>query len=133
MRFRRLCTFQFLTQKNLGGLALRWPWVFSGRGGWNTLGFERTTTSYGRLGPNERTRVAPLMDGRYRVTAYLGDKAKGGLVELALGEVDVRVVPGGQPVLLEVVGDGPAVRSAMQDVLRRQAEAAAAPGASAGR
>ena len=104
-----------------------------GRGGWNTLGFERTTTSYGRLGPNERTRVAPLMDGRYRVTAYLGDKAKGGLVELALGEVDVRVVPGGQPVLLEVVGDGPAVRSAMQDVLRRQAEAAAAPGASAGR
>ena len=104
-----------------------------GRGGRNTRGFERATTSYGRLGPNERTRVAPLMDGRYRVTAYLGDKAKGGLVELALGEVDVRVVPGGQPVLLEVVGDGPAVRSAMQDVLRRQAEAAAAPGASAGR
>lgn len=104
-----------------------------GRERWDTRGFERAITSYGRLGPDERTRVAPLADGRYRVTAYLGDKEKGGVVELSMGEVDVRVVPGGQPVLLELAGDSPAVRRAMQDVLRRDAAAAAAPGASAGR
>lgn len=85
-----------------------------GRGGWSTRGFERATTSYGRLGGSDRARVAPLMDGRYRVTAYIGDKSKGGLAEVALGEVDVRVVPGGPPVVLRVQADPAALQAAMQ-------------------
>ena len=85
-----------------------------GRGGWSTRGFKRATTSYGRLGGSDRARVAPLMDGRYRVTAYIGDKSKGGLAEVALGEVDVRVVPGGPPVVLQAQGDPAALQAAMQ-------------------
>lgn len=101
-----------------------------GRGGWSTRGFARAASSYGRLGANERARVNPLMDGRYRVTAHLGDKGKAGMVEVPMGEVDVRVAPGGAPVVIEVPGDGPALREAMQEVARR---AAAAPAEGAGR
>lgn len=101
-----------------------------GRGGWSTRGFARATSSYGRLGANERARVNPLMDGRYRVTAYLGDKGKAGMVEVPMGEVDVRVAPGGAPVVIEVPGDAPALREAMQEVARR---AAATPAEGAGR
>ena len=102
-----------------------------GRGGWSTRGFERATTSYGRLGGSDRARVAPLMDGRYRVTAYIGDKSRGGLAEVALGEVDVRVVPGGPPVVLQLQANQAALQAAMQEVQRRQATAV--PGAKLGR
>jgi len=94
-----------------------------GRGGRSTRGFDRATSSYARLGANERARVTPLMDGRYRVAAYIGDKARGGLVEVAMGEVDVRVEPGGPSVVLQVQAAPKALQDAMREVLRRQAAA----------
>ncbi|MEC7725726.1 MAG: carboxypeptidase-like regulatory domain-containing protein, partial [Planctomycetota bacterium] len=104
--------------------------LLDGRGEWFTRSLKRATSSYGRLGGNERARVAPLMDGRYAVTAYIGDKEKGGLVEVPMSEVDVRVVPGEGPLVLEVPGDRPELSEAMREVARR---AAAAPGQGAGR
>jgi hypothetical protein len=97
--------------------------LLDGGGGWRTRGFERAMTSYGRLGGNDRARVASLMDGRYRVAAYIGDKSNGGLVEVVMGEVDVRVVPGGAPVVLQVPADQAALQAAMQEIRQRQATA----------
>ncbi|MGC6487637.1 MAG: carboxypeptidase regulatory-like domain-containing protein [Planctomycetota bacterium] len=104
-----------------------------GRGGWSTRGFQRATSSYGRLGANERARVAPLMDGRYRVTAHLGDKDRGGLVEVALGEADVRLVPGREPVVVQVQAAAQALQAAMQEVQRRRAATPAGAATRAGR
>ena len=64
------------------------------------------------------------------MTACVGDKEKGGLVEVPMGEVDVRVVPGAGPLVLEVPGDRPELSEAMREVARR---ATAAPGQGAGR
>ena len=40
--------------------------LLDGRGEWFTRSLKRATSSYGRLGGNERARVAPLMDGPTR-------------------------------------------------------------------
>ena len=96
-----------------------------GRGGWSTRGFDRATSSFGRLDANERAGVSPLMDGRYRVTAYVGDKAKGGLVEVPMGEVEVRVVPGGPTVVVQVQADPQRLQAALLEVERRSAAAPA--------
>ena len=99
-----------------------------GRTGGRARQFRRMTSSYGRLGADERADVSPLMDGRYRVTAYIGDKGRGGLVEVPMGEVDVRVVAGGPRVTLAVQAEPQALHRAMQDLAQRQAAAAANPG-----
>ncbi len=88
----------------------------------------RATSSYARLRGDERASLEPLVDGRYRCVAYLGDKAAGGLVELQMGEVDVAVAPGEPPVTVEVQASPQALRTAMDEVLRRQASAPAGAG-----
>lgn len=83
----------------------------------------RASSSHGRLDARDRAFMRPLRDGRYRVMARLGDKRRGGLVSVALGEVDVRIVPGGQPNVFTVAVDTQAVMTAMQDVAQRRAAA----------
>jgi hypothetical protein len=99
-----------------------------GRGGRSTRGFRRMSSSFGRLGADERAAVSPLTNGRYAIKAYLGDKGRGGLVEVELGAVDVEVVAGGPPVVVEVQPDAQRLQLAMQEVAQRQARAAANPG-----
>lgn len=83
----------------------------------------RASSSHGRLDARDRAFMRPLRDGRYRVIARLGDKRRGGLVSVTLGEVDVRLVPGGQPNVFTVSVDTQAVMTAMQDVAQRRAAA----------
>jgi len=98
-----------------------------GRQGRSTRGFRRMTSSYGRLGADERAAVSPLMNGRYAVVAYIGDKGRGGLVEVPMGEVDIEVVAGGPAVIIEVQPDSQRLQTAMQELAQRQAGAAANP------
>jgi hypothetical protein len=81
------------------------------------------SSSHGRLNARDRAFMRPLRDGRYRVMARLGDKRRGGLVSVTLGEVDVRLVPGGQPNVFTVAVDTQAVMTAMQDMAQRRAAA----------
>ncbi len=90
----------------------------------------RATSSFGRLRSDERASLEPLLDGRYRAIAYLGDKGRGGLVQLPMGEVELKVVPGASPVVLQLQATPQALRAAMDEVLRRQA---AAPASSFGK
>ncbi|MGK0201385.1 MAG: hypothetical protein ACI89X_000093 [Planctomycetota bacterium] len=83
----------------------------------------RASSSHGRLNARDRASMRPLRDGRYRVIARLGDKRRGGLVNITLGEVDVRLVPGGQPNVFTVAVDTQAVMTAMQEVAQRRAAA----------
>lgn len=86
----------------------------------------RASSSHGQLNAGDRASLRPLRDGRYRVIARLGDKRRGGLVSVTLGEVDVRLVPGGQGNQFTVAVDTQAVIAAMQEVAQRRAAAAAA-------
>jgi hypothetical protein len=82
----------------------------------------RASSSHGRLDARDRAFLRPLRDGRYRVMARLGDKRR--LVSVPLGEVDVRLVPGGQSNVFTVVVDAQAVMAALQEVVQRRAAAA---------
>lgn len=83
----------------------------------------RQSASHGRLDSNDVARLTPVRDGRYRVVARLGDKRRGGLVSVPLGEVDVRVQPGRPALVLAVPVDAAAVQRAMADVVARRAAA----------
>ena len=108
-------------------------------GGVSLLGFDdnsrrmaqvmaRATSSYGALGEDDRTDLRTLQDGRYRVSARLGDKRNGGLVTVALGELAVRSDANGQATELTVPVDAARVAAAMQELANRRAA-----GASSGR
>lgn len=99
-----------------------------GRGDRGGRGLRRMTSSYGRLGANERASVRSLMDGRYEIRAYIGDKERGGLVEVEIGAADVAAQAGGPPVVIEVQPDPQRLQQAMQEVAQRQANAALNPG-----
>lgn len=83
----------------------------------------RASSTHGSLRGNDTARLTPVRDGRYRVLARLGDKRRGGLVSVTLGEVDVRTQMGGAPQVVTVNVDAQALRTAMQEVARRQAAA----------
>lgn len=83
----------------------------------------RFSSSHGRLNARDRAYLRPLRDGRYRIMARMGDKRRGGLVAIKLGEVDVRLVPGGQGNVFTVPVDQRAVLDALQDVATRRAAA----------
>lgn len=87
----------------------------------------RSTASHGALQDNDTAQLTPVRDGRYRVLARLGNKRRGGLVSILLGEVHVRMSLGGGPQMVTVVVNAPAVQTAMQEVARRAAAAAANP------
>jgi len=87
----------------------------------------RASATHGALRGNDVARLTPVRDGRYRVLARLGNKARGGLVSVALGEVQVRTQPGGAPQVLTVSVNAQAINTALQEVERR---AAANPGRS---
>lgn len=87
----------------------------------------RLSTTHGDLRRNDVARLTPVRDGRYRVLARLGNKARGGLVSVALGEVDVRTQPGGAPQVLTVSVNAQAINMALQEVEQRAAAAAAKP------
>jgi hypothetical protein len=84
---------------------------------------KRASSSYGRLNAQDQAFLRSLRDGRYRVVARLGDKRRGGLVSVTLGEVEVRLQPGGQPNVFAVAVDTQAVMTAMQEVAQQRAAA----------
>ncbi len=81
----------------------------------------RASSSYGQLNARDRAFVRPLRDGRYLVKARIGDKKR--LVSVALGEVDVRLVPGGKPMAFTVGVDTQAVMAAMRELGQKRAAA----------
>jgi hypothetical protein len=87
----------------------------------------RSSSSHATLRGNDTVKLKPVRDGRYRVLARLGDKQRGGLVSVVLGEVDVRMPIGGAPQVLTVGVNPQAVQKAAQEVARRAAAAAAKP------
>ena len=79
------------------------------------------SSSYGRLNNRDRATLQPIRDGRYRVVARLGGKRRSGLTKLTLGEVVVRVTPGGEPVECNVAVDAAAVIAALEVVAQKRA------------
>src|SRR5690606_8039209 len=90
---------------------------------------QRAASSYGALNENDVAVIRPLRDGRYRVLAMIGDKRRGGLVNVTFGEVQVRIDATGTATVLTVAIDTQGVLAAMQQVAsRRAAEAASSAG-----
>jgi hypothetical protein len=81
---------------------------------------KRQSSSFDQLTDDDHVSLATLRDGRYAVVAWLGDKSRGGLVTVALGEVLVRAEPGAPPVELAVAVDAQAVQAALQDLAQRR-------------
>jgi hypothetical protein len=76
------------------------------------------------LPPGDRIQIPLMLDGRYKVIAYLlgtTGKRRTRAVAVELGAVDVRLVAGAGPLRLAVDVDAKKMRDALAELTRRQA------------
>jgi hypothetical protein len=81
--------------------------------------------SYGNADPRDLVRMPLMHDGRYQVTAYLGDKSKRVRpVPIELGTADVRWVPGAGTQRTTLVVDPALAQRGLAELAQREAASA---------